>query len=147
VKFAVDTNILVYAEGQENSSHSETARRLLTLRPPRAVVPFQVLGEFFRVMTGKFSWRRDEARASILRYAAAFDTLPTTSTAFDAALALADEHRFQIWDAIILAVAAEAGCSLLLSEDLHDGFSWSGVTVVNPFVEPMPAKLLRAIQS
>ena len=34
-----------------------------------------------------------------------------------------------------LAAAAEAGCRLLLSEDLQDGFTWSGVTVVNPFAE------------
>jgi len=34
---------------------------------------------------------------------------------------------------MILAVAAESKCSLLLSEDMHDGFTWAGVTVTNPF--------------
>jgi predicted nucleic acid-binding protein len=33
----------------------------------------------------------------------------------------------------VLAAAAEAGCRLLLSEDLQDGFTWQGVTVTNPF--------------
>ena len=33
----------------------------------------------------------------------------------------------------MVAVAAEVGCRLLLSEDMQDGFSWRGVTVVNPF--------------
>lgn len=33
----------------------------------------------------------------------------------------------------VLGEAADAGSWLLLSEDLHDGFTWSGVTVVNPF--------------
>ncbi|HZC22176.1 MAG TPA: VapC toxin family PIN domain ribonuclease, partial [Candidatus Binatia bacterium] len=37
------------------------------------------------------------------------------------------------WDAIILSAAAEAGCRLLLSEDLQAGFTWNGVTVANPF--------------
>jgi predicted nucleic acid-binding protein len=46
---------------------------------------------------------------------------------------LAAKHRFGIWDATILAAAAAAGCRLLLSEDMQAGFTWSGVTVTNPF--------------
>ena len=33
----------------------------------------------------------------------------------------------------ILATAAESACRLLLSEDFHEGFTWSGITVTNPF--------------
>jgi predicted nucleic acid-binding protein len=54
---------------------------------------------------------------------------------------LSSQHRFRTWDAIIMAAAASAGCRLLLSEDLHDGFTWNGVTVINPFV-PEPNALL-----
>jgi predicted nucleic acid-binding protein len=46
---------------------------------------------------------------------------------------LAADHHFSIWDAVILSAAAQAGCRLLLSEDLQNGFTWAGVTVVNPF--------------
>ena len=46
---------------------------------------------------------------------------------------LSVHHHFTIWDALILSAAADAGCRLLLSEDLQDGFTWSGVTVTNPF--------------
>ena len=41
------------------------------------------------------------------------------------------------------AVAADAGCRLLLSEDLQDGFTWRGVTVVDPFADK-PHPLLAA---
>jgi predicted nucleic acid-binding protein len=34
---------------------------------------------------------------------------------------------------MIVVAAAEAGVELLLTEDLHDGFMWRGVTVTNPF--------------
>ena len=30
---------------------------------------------------------------------------------------------------------------MLLSEDMHEGFTWGGVTIVNPFASP-PHKLL-----
>jgi predicted nucleic acid-binding protein len=45
----------------------------------------------------------------------------------------------------MVAAAGEAGCRLLLSEDLQDGFVWGGVTVVNPFapaLHPWLADLL-----
>ncbi|MCA7120267.1 MAG: hypothetical protein LGL72_12845 [Acidibrevibacterium sp.] len=36
---------------------------------------------------------------------------------------------------------SQAGCRLLLSEDLQEGFTWAGVTVVNPFSSPRHALL------
>jgi predicted nucleic acid-binding protein len=50
-----------------------------------------------------------------------------------AAADLATDHQLGIWDAVILAATSKGGCRLLLSEDLHEGFTWAGVTVVNPF--------------
>ena len=49
---------------------------------------------------------------------------------------LATDHRLGTWDAVILSAASQAGCRLLLSEDLQEGFTWAGVTVVNPFSSP-----------
>ena len=44
----------------------------------------------------------------------------------------------------MIAVAAENGCQLLLSEDVQDGFIWSGLTVANPF-SAVPHPLLTAV--
>ena len=49
------------------------------------------------------------------------------------AMDLSADHHLAFWDALILSAAADADCRLLLSEDLRDGFTWSGVTVTNPF--------------
>ena len=49
------------------------------------------------------------------------------------AIDLATDHQIGIWDAVVLAAAAESDCRLVLSEDLKDGFIWRGVTVTNPF--------------
>ena len=60
---------------------------------------------------------------------------------------LAADHGLTIWDSVVLAAAAEAGCRLLLSEDLQEGFTWRGVTVANPFAptqNPILAALLAA---
>ena len=58
---------------------------------------------------------------------------------------LASDHGLTIWDSVLPAAAAEAGCRLLLSEDLQEGFTWLGVTVTNPFaptLHPILAALL-----
>jgi predicted nucleic acid-binding protein len=60
---------------------------------------------------------------------------------------LAADHGLSIWDSVIVAASANAGCRLLLSEDLQDGFTWHGVTLVNPFAttrHPLLTALLAA---
>jgi predicted nucleic acid-binding protein len=58
-----------------------------------------------------------------------------------AAADLATDHQLGIWDAVIVSAASQAGCRLLLTEDLHEGFTWAGVTVTNPFSSPRHALL------
>ncbi len=48
------------------------------------------------------------------------------------------QNRLSVWDAAILDAAADAGCELLLSDDLQHGFRWRGTTAVNPFLNPRP---------
>jgi predicted nucleic acid-binding protein len=65
----------------------------------------------------------------------------TAKDGFIATADLATDHRLGIWDAVILSAASQAGCRLLLSENLQEGFTWAGVTVVNPFSSPRHALL------
>jgi predicted nucleic acid-binding protein len=52
---------------------------------------------------------------------------------------LAADHRLGIWDSIMISAASHNHCRLLLSEGLQQGFSWGGVTVINPFsADPHP---------
>lgn len=105
------------------------------------VIPVQALGELAHVLRRD---RRDAAAIarSIATWTGVFATPPTDIGTFTLALDLAARHRMQIWDCVILAAAAEAGATLLLSEDMQDGFTWRGVTVANPFAAT-PHPLLR----
>jgi predicted nucleic acid-binding protein len=100
------------------------------------VVPAQVLGEMFNVLTRKI--RRDPSTAAqaVRTWQEMFTVIPTTDTVVSRGLDVATAHGLAIWDAIILAAASEAGCGVLLSEDMHEGFTWGGVTIVNPFASP-----------
>jgi predicted nucleic acid-binding protein len=142
MKAALDTKVLVYAEGWGDSARCEAARALvLRLAPGDVVIPVQVLGELQRVLTRKAGRSAAEAREAIQTWCDAFDTADTTLAAMQSAQDLAADHQLGIWDAVVLAVAAQSGCRLLLSEDFSAGFTWGGVTVVNPFAAPAPALL------
>lgn len=142
---AIDTNVLAYAEGTNGAAMKNRALDLIERLPADSVVvPAQVLGELFNVLVRKAGRPPTVAREAILTWQDAHDVAPTSSAAMARAADLAADHRLGIWDAVILAASAEAGCRLLLSEDLQHGFTWSGVTVVNPFAED-PHPLLGAL--
>lgn len=57
-----------------------------------------------------------------------------TLEAHEAALKIAQQYGFGIYDAMIAATALEANCSTLYSEDLQDGQVIDGkLTIRNPF--------------
>ena len=131
---ALDTNVLAYAEGVNDAARQTQAIELLAALPAsRLVVQVQVLVELFRVLTGKAGRSRADARAAVLSWREVASLRETSGAALWSAMDLSTDHGLTIWDALILAVAAEAGCRFLLTEDLQEGFVWRGVTVVNPF--------------
>ena len=140
MRVALDTNVLAYAEGLGDERRCGAAVQLIERLPSdQVVVPAQVLGELSRVLTGKAGRSTIQSRAAMLGWADSFEVADSTWFAFQAALDLVVDHQITMWDALILAVAAENHCRLLLSEDFQDGFVWHGVTVVDPFAaEPSP---------
>ena len=77
----------------------------------------------------------------ILRMAQSLAVVDTGRSTLFAALDLVAAHKLQFWDALILNAAADAGCALLLSEDMAAGFSWRGTTVVDPLSSPVDERL------
>jgi predicted nucleic acid-binding protein len=142
LRIAVDTNLLAYAEGINGVEQRDAALALLRRLPQEAaVIPVQVLGELFNVLVRKGGKSRGEARDVLLSWRDAFPVVETSPEIMLAAVDLATDHQLGIWDAVILAAASRSGCRLLLSEDLQEGFTWAGVTVVNPFSSPQHALL------
>ena len=148
MRVGVDTNVLAYAEGVNDAMRKQVARLTMArVADHELVVPLQVGAELFRVLVKRKRFSPGEARAVVDQWLERSVRTPaTTRDILSVSLDLATEHRLQVFDAIILAASAEAGCRMLLSEDMQDGFVWAGVTVVNPFAEtvhPLLADLLR----
>jgi predicted nucleic acid-binding protein len=146
MRAALDTNIMAYAEGVGDEQRCRKARELVASLPvERVLIPAQTMGELFRVLVGKAGRKPFIAREAVFGWVDSFEVVDSTWSAFQSALDLVVDHRVSIWDGLILSLAAEHRCRLLLSEDFQDGFVWRGVTVVNPLVEPISPHLERLI--
>lgn len=148
-RIAVDTNILIYAErlSADPLDRHITAATLAAglVRQGQLVIPAQVFGEFIAVMERKAGLPRADAVASAAAWRDDARLAPTDAASLDGAMMLAAGHGLTIWDALVLGTAAAHDCTLLLTEDLHDGFVWRGCTVADPFAavrHPLLASLL-----
>jgi len=133
--FSIDSNILIYAEGVSDETRRNIAvSTIYSIGPERILLPVQTSGETLRWLIWKGGFNRAEAVQRVTWWIEQCIPIPVTTAAFRMALSLVEKHAFQIWDAVVLAASAEAGANVLLSEDMQHGFSWSGVTVLNPFI-------------
>ncbi len=131
-KVFFDTNVLLYAVA-ENEPRSAQAEELLAAG---GVLSVQILNEFVSVARRKIlmSW------SDVIEALDAFrvlcpSPLPITIEIHEAALKIAEKHVYNIYDALVIAAALEAGCATLYSEDLHSGQMISGqLTIRNPFL-------------
>lgn len=139
--------MLAYAQGLEDPERQRGAERLTQRLPvSRTHISVQVLGKLYNVLVSRGRTRSLAHRAAEF-WRDTFVPIQTTSELMRLAIELATEHRFKIWDAVVLAGSAEAACDVLLSEDFQDGFTRHGVTVCNPFAakpHPLIVDLVRA---
>ena len=131
---ALDSNVLIYAEGGNDENRRLIAHQIVGgVLPSKILVPIQSAAETLRWMLTKGGFDRSVASIKMSWWLEKFPTQDTNRQVFASAAELATKHRFQFFDAIVLAAAWAGGASLLLSEDMHDGFKWRGVTIANPF--------------
>lgn len=126
-----DTTILIYAvsEGDFRASVAES------LLAGGGYIGVQVLNEFAAVARRKLKMSWDEVEDAL----AAVRTLceppsPLTVQVHDAALGIAAQYGYHIYDALILAAALDAECDTLYSEDMQDGQKIGTLTIRNPFI-------------
>ena len=130
----LDTNILVYA--QQTGPKATIARDLIA---QGGTISVQVLNELTNVLRKKDnrSWRDIELVLDDVDNALE-PASPLTAATTRAGLALARDHGFAFFDALIIAAAIEAGCDVLYTEDLQHGRSIGGLNIVNPFLASTP---------
>ncbi len=144
----IDTNVLAYAYGPGEPRKRSIARELLKAVQPLRVagISTQVLGEFFRVMTGRLQPPMPLAGAVELLELLAQSFLVWSVDELivrEAARGVRD-HRLAYWDAQVWATARLRAARWVLSEDFVDGQTLEGVTFLNPFLQQFDVSRLLA---
>ena len=130
-----DTNVLVYTDDPRDKVKQAVAIGLVRdhLRRRTGVVSLQVLLEYFVSATGKLKVAADLAKRRVEVFANLNVVEPAVSDVL-AAIDLYRLHRVSFWDALILHSAKQAGCRVLLTEDMQHGQTIDNVKIINPFI-------------
>ncbi len=132
VKPFLDTNIVVYAFSS-NDPRSERAEALLEAG---GVVSVQVLNEFVNVLRHKQGRGWDEVDDALGVLKILLDLpRPLTLELHEAAVKIARDRGFSIYDSLVVAAALQAGCSVLYSENFQHRLMIEQLTIRNPFTE------------
>lgn len=125
-----DSCVLIYALSQ-GDARADIAEQLLAFG---GVISVQVLNELVAVARRKLNMSWAEIRQAlddirILCEPPVSLSLETHSSAVE----IAERYGYQIYDALIVAAAIEAGCRVLYTEDMRDGQVIGSLTIRNPF--------------
>ncbi|MGD0730100.1 MAG: PIN domain-containing protein [Terracidiphilus sp.] len=131
----LDTNVLVYSDDPRDLAKQARSINLIKdhLRLREGVVSLQVLQEYFASATGKLKLDSGLAKQRVEAFAQFHVAEPKLSDLL-AAIDLHRLHGFSYWDALVLRMASQSGCRILLSEDMQHGREIDGVRIVNPFL-------------
>ncbi|HJM48375.1 MAG TPA: PIN domain-containing protein [Alphaproteobacteria bacterium] len=130
-----DTNILVYAADSAAGTRHDVACDLVA----RAVyvdsmLVLQCLAEFFFVATRKAKTEPEIAKEFVAKWREVFAVHCAGEETVMRAIDAVPRHDLAFWDAMMWAVARQARCDFLISEDFQDGRQIEGVTFVKPFI-------------
>jgi predicted nucleic acid-binding protein len=133
-RFTLDTNILIYAIDVRAGDRFRLSEQIVD-RAARStcVITLQSVSEFYWATSRKGLLSKTDAADHARDLLMAFPSAAASAPAITAALAVAVGGQASYWDALLIATAAEAGCTAILTEDMADGATLLGVRIVNPF--------------
>ncbi|HXC56821.1 MAG TPA: PIN domain-containing protein [Rhizomicrobium sp.] len=130
----LDSNVLIYAFDPRDPDRQAAAQQLLwASQSAGALLTTKALGEFFWVLSRKGIALPSVARQKLSDLITLFKVVQYGTDVLEIAAIEVQAQRFSFWDAVLLAAAERAGCTICFSEDMADGATLGNITVRNPF--------------
>ncbi len=130
----LDSNVWVYAfaSNPDNAKHSRS-NELIERSDLR--ISTQVIGEVCNALLRKAQFPESKIKRLIDSFFDRFEPVEIRSRSqMIRASALRERYNFSHWDSLVVLAALETNCSILYSEDMHDGLVVDGtLTIQNPF--------------
>ena len=130
-KAFLDTNILLYLLSADETKAMQAENTIVG----GGTISVQVLNEFASVSRRKLKMPFAEIQEILSQIRMMCFVEPITVNVHDRGLQVAEHYGFSIYDAMIVATALLADCTILYSEDLQDGqVIDSQLMIRNPFI-------------
>ena len=131
----LDTNILICAHDAGSPGKQRKSRDIISklAESGDGVISTQVIQEFYVAATRKLGVEPLVAKG-VLKTFLIFDVVQISTPLIHEAIDCSILNQLSFWDSLILAAAASASCSTVLSEDLNSDQTILGVKIQNPFV-------------
>ncbi len=130
--FAADSNVLVYLHDNSSPSKRNIAKNILSDNP---VIPAQVVSEYLNTIKRLLDLSKEQLLMQTAELLKDCEIIPILPSTLYLAASLVKKYQFQLFDAVIVAAALEAGCQTLYSEDMHHGLLVNDtLTIINPFI-------------
>jgi predicted nucleic acid-binding protein len=141
-----DTNVLIYLWDNHAADKLAVAQLVVrTLVERSGPLSLQVIGETQNVLSRKLRQPNWQAAQNARYLLTAFPIFRATEDNASESLTLMSAGRIGYWDGMLVTAARDAGCRVMLSEDMHDGARFGDLEVLNPFGDRGPSERLKAL--
>ncbi len=129
----LDATVPVYAQDAGLPKKQSKSREIIGQFADSGdgVISTQVMQDFFVAVTRKLGVEPLVAKG-VLKTFTVFEVIQVSPTLIHEAVDCSILNQLSFWDSLILAAAASAGCSTILSEDLNPNQTILGVKGQNP---------------
>lgn len=129
----IDSNVWIYALTiQDDTTKTQQAHNLINTQTTIAVST-QVINEVCVNLLRKAAFTEAELRDIADDFFAQYNVIGIGQDIIRNASLLRERHHLSFWDGLIVASALASDATVLYSEDMHDGLTIEGITIVNPF--------------
>jgi len=129
----IDSNVWIYALTiHDDPTKTHQATTLISAQTTIAVST-HVINEVCVNLLKKAAFTETELRDIADDFFVQCTVIEIGQTIIRHASLLREQYRLSFWDGLIVASVLASGATLLYSEDMHDGLTIEGITIVNPF--------------
>jgi predicted nucleic acid-binding protein len=136
-RFFIDTNILVYANDNTEVDKNRVSKEIIFngMQNENIVLSTQVLSEFYVTVTKKIERTLSSGEAQ--KEITLFRSIELAEISIDLilqAIDLSKHYKISYCDALIIAAAIDARCTIIYSEDLSSGQQFESTRIINPYL-------------
>lgn len=138
-RFFIDTNIFAYSFDNKSKKKQKTSNDIISqsLLSNEGIISDQVVQEFLNISTRKFKTplKGQDSKKYLNKILFPLCEIFPTEDLFEIGLDIQSTTNYSFYDSMIIASAIKGKGKRLFTEDLKNGHTLHGVTIVDPFNE------------